>query len=250
MTTRRVSSAVLGTVLTLLVGASTALPASAQVAATPKTQEVPSNTWRQPNPNGFYDALGTWVYVAPQPQTGAGQLSGGNYEYPVTFVFDHLRVGELTLATGPSGNVARVSLTDLVNGPTLSTQIAYDWSPGRFYFLYTQHLGGDEWGAWVMDWAAGTWTYIGSLHTPTAWGSMVNVGLTSARWAPTAARPTTCSGYARTDAYFFPTLEYVGSQYTVGTADGQSVTQGDCPSQTETLPNGWIHYRLGADPAG
>jgi hypothetical protein len=156
----------------------------------------------------------------------------------------------VSLTRGPSGSVARLSLTDLVNGPTVTTQIAYDWSPGRFYFLYVHHLSGDDWAAWVMDWAVGTWAYIGSLRTPTAWGNIVNVGLTSARWATTAARPSTCAGYPRTDAYFFPTLEYVGDQYAVGAASGQSVTPGDCPSQTEILPNGWVHYRLGADPAG
>jgi len=198
----------------------------------------------------FFDGLGTWVYVAPQAAPSSTQGSAGNYQYPVTLVFNHLRVGAVTLTTGSQGGIASFSLTELATRNTVATQIGYDWLPGRFYFLYAHHLTGDDWGAWVMDWAAATWAFIGSVQAPAGWGSLVNGSLTSVEWAATAAHPGNCAQYPRTDAYFFPVLGYQGAQFTVGTHESSSLTPGDCPSQRDILSNGWIHYRLGADPTG
>lgn len=232
MKTRRLAYVVLA----LLACVGNGLPASAQTVA--PSQDVLSTSWVQTAPqNRFNDGLGTWVYVAPQASTA--------YEYPMTFVFDHLRVGAVTLGTGANGKVARLTLRDLVTGPVASTEVPYDWSPGRFYFLYVHQVSADTWGAWVMDWDAGTWTYIGSVLAPAGWGQLVIGSLTSVQWSATATRPTSCTGQSATDAYFFPPLGYTGSQYTFSSLSGQNpASPGGCPAQAEILPNGWVHYHL------
>jgi hypothetical protein len=254
MTTRRVSSAVLGTVLLVLAGASTALPASAQ-AANQVPAPGPATTWTPPDPNVVnVDGVGTWAYVAPQAPPGATQLSPGNYQYLLQFVFGvpRTRVGDIGLTTGPQGKVARLSLyPDTITGAgAASAEVAYNWSPGRFYFLYVHHLSGNDWGGWVMDWASGTWAYVGSVRTPADWGSMTKNSRTVVQWADTGGRPTDCSGFPLTDAYLYPPLTYIGESYTVSTLLFQSAVPGDCPSATEMLANGWVHYRVGAGPIG
>lgn len=212
------------------------LPALAQTVA--PNADVISTGWQQPGPDvRWYDGLGTWVYVAP----GASSA----YEYPMTFVFDHLRTGAVTLGTSATGNVARLSLHDLVTGAVAATDVPYDWSAGRFYFLYVHQLSGDDWGAWVMDWDIGTWTYIGSLTARAGWGQLVNGSLTSVQWSATATPPTSCTGGPATDAYFFPPLGYTGSQFTFSSLEGQNPpAPGGCSAQAEILPNGWVHYHV------
>jgi len=68
--------------------------------------------------------------------------------------------------------------------------------------------------------------------------------------AASTGQPNGCAELPRTDAHFCPPLGYDGAHFTVGSVDGQFVTPGDCASQTEILSNGWVHYRLGADPTG
>jgi hypothetical protein len=248
MTTRRFTRAGLAIGVAALAALTTQLPATAQTA-TGKTQEVRSRVWLQPVPdNTFNDGLGTWIYVAPEAPASAGQLSPDSYEYLMTMEFDHLRFGYFGLATGTSGKVARLSLDGPVSGPSGSIEVPYDWSPGRFYFLYTHQLTGTDWGAWVMDWATGVWTYVGTIRTPD-WGQLVKPSLTMVRWAPAGPRPADCSGFPRTDAYIYATLGYSGSQFTIAPSSSETVlTAGDCPTQTEILPNGWAHFSAGVSP--
>ena len=230
---------VLATALAVL----TATPASAQVGFV--TQEVPSTIWTQPGPPGdLNDGVGTWVYVLPQAPVGPSQRAD-SYDYALSFSFPGLgRLGFISLYTGQGGTRARLSLTE----GSATVDIPYNWSPGRFYFLYVHHLQNGHWGGWVMDWDAGVWSYIGSVQAPAGWGLLTKSSRTRVWWPGAAGTPTACSAYPRTDAYFFPTLGYTGSNFTIGTFDFHHAQEGNCPTQTEILPNSWVHYRLGADP--
>jgi hypothetical protein len=251
MTHRRFVTTAAGIALAVLVAGFGALPASA-VAVQP-TQDVPSSTWIQPDPGQqFEDGVGTFIFVAAEAPTGAGQLPASNYEYLLTFEFDHLRFGNVGLATGPGGTVARLALEpDIYSGTAgTSVEISYPWLPGHFYFVYAAHLGGDLWGASILDWSTGVWSYIGAVQAPPGWGTLVPASITKVRWAPDAPRPATCAGYPRTDAYFFTPLGVTGSVITEASLYGHFPTSGDCASQTDMLTDTWVHYRLGADPTG
>lgn len=221
-------------------------PASAQVFGG-KGIDTPTTIWQQPGPPGdLLDGIGTWAYVAPQAPKSPAQLSPENYQYLLSFSFPGLHLGFVGLTAGPQGHTARLSVT---TNPDTTVEIPYDWTPGRFYFLYVHHLQGGAWAGWVMDWAAGTWAYIGTVNVPADWGLITKSSRTMVFWPGGAGRAAECTGFPRTDAYFFPPLGYSGDGYTVGTFDFHYVTPGDCSSSTEILGNDWVHYRLGADPA-
>jgi hypothetical protein len=235
--------------LAALAALTSQLPATAQTPAG-KTQEVRGRTWLQPIPDeAFNDGLGTWMYVAPEPAAGAGQLSPNDYEYVMTMVFLNLRFGDFALATGPTGKVARLSLSEWGIRPMGSIEVPYDWSPGRFYFLYTHHLTGPDWGAWVMDWATGVWTYVGTISTPADWGLLIKSTTATVRWAKAGPLPADCSGYPRTEAYIYPPLGYSGSQFTVPVSYSEWGDDANkCPTQSEILPNGWAQFSAGVSP--
>ena len=248
MTRRRVVPIAAGMAFALLAGIFVQGPAGAQTAS--KTQEEPGTIWDFPNTDLFMDGMGTWVYVAPQPATGPGQLSRGGYQYLLSFVFPQLRIGLVGLATGTQGPVARLAVADLFTDPTpIGAEISYDWSPGKFYFVYVRHLPGNTLGGWVMDWQTGVWTFIGSVHLPGDWGRMVSDGKTFVNWSADHPRPADCRGYPRTDAYFFPLLGFTGDAPEIGTFIRHHTAPGDCPTQSDRLDNGWVHHGLGAATA-
>lgn len=219
------------------------MPAGAQTST--KTQQVPNTVWGHPNTGQFMDGMGTWMYVAPGAAT-TGQVSRDGYQYLMSFAFQNLRIGYTGLATGPNGPVARFAMSDLVTGEApIGAEVAYNWSPGRFYFVYVHHLAGGTVGGWIMDWETGVWTHIGTVQPPADWGRMLRGAKTLvSRWG--AVAPADCAGYPSVDAYFFPVLGYTGSNFEVGVAiPDQQVQPADCPAQTEFLANGWVHYRLG-----
>lgn len=217
------------------------LPALAQAAGV--TQEVPATAWFQPNyPAGVfdgYDGVGTWLYTPP--------TATSTYEYTLEFNFKNLRQGAITVAPGSIHAIGRLSLFEVTPGFRTSTEIRFDWYPGQFSFLYVHHLTGNDYGGWIMDWDAGTWTYIGSVTAPAGWGSLLGATGTSVSWSPTAGARVTCAGYPSTDGYFYPPLEYTGSVFTVAEPHNSNLRKtGDCPTQTEILANGWVHYHLGS----
>lgn len=247
MTRRRLASVAACLAFAMTGGLFTQLPAGAVTVG--KTQQMPTTGWTHPAGGQWLDGMGTWLYVLPQPATGPGQLSRDGYQYQTTFVFDQLRIGSIGVGNGANGLVAQLEIKDLFTGAPIATEIAYNWSPGHFYFVYAQRLANGDIAGWILDWDKGAWSYIGTVHPLVDWGKMVSLGTTSTRWAVGRAAPADCSGYPRTDAYFFPVLGYTGSSFEIGTFNSHSVEPGNCPAQAEILDNGWVHYRLGADPA-
>ena len=246
MTRRRFVLQAAGGALAVLAGLFAQLPAEGQTAT--KTQQLPSTEWgfRHPGPGKYMDGMGTWLYVLPQEAAGPSQLSRDGYQYQVTFIFEQLRHGRIGVGTGPHNPVAQLEIEDVfAGGPKIVAEVAYDWSPGRFYFVYTQLLANGEVAGWIMDWETGVWTYIGSVDPPVDWGRMVSAGRTSVKWASGRAAPADCSGYPRTDAYFFPGLGYTGTAFEIGMFGHHHLEDGDCPARAEILDNGWVHYQLG-----
>jgi hypothetical protein len=234
--------------LVVTAGLFAEVPAGADAA--PKTLQMPTTGWGHPASGQWLDGMGTWLYVLPQAATGPGQLSRDGYQYQMTFVFDHLRIGSIGVGHGPNGPVAQLEIKNLFTGAPASAEIAYNWSPGHFYFAYTQRLANGDIAGWILDWDKGAWAYIGTVHPLVDWGKMVSVGTTSVKWAAGRTAPAACSGYPRTDAYFYPVLGYIGSSFEIGAFGGHEVEAGDCQVPVpDILDTGWVHYRLGADPA-
>ncbi len=245
MTRRRLVSVATGLALALVAGLFAQLPAAAQAA--PAHQSATTG-WEIPGyeAGGVKDGMGTWLYVLPQAAAGPGQVSRDGYQYQVTALFEGLRFARIGVRTGAQGPVAHLEIQDAGLGtPKFVAEVPYNWSPGRFYFVYTKVLANGDIAGWIMDWATGVWTYIGSLHPLANWGGMVSWSITSVEWAPGRTPPVECSGYPRTDAYFFPPLGYSGATFQIGTFDNHR-QDGTCPAPAEILENGWVHYQLGA----
>jgi len=243
MTRGRFVATAAGVALAALAGLLAPLPAAAQTAT--KTQQQPYTEWGYQASGPTRTGMGTWLYVLPQPAARPGQLPREGYRYELTFIFQRLRLGTIGIGTGPNGPVAQLEIQDVAaGGPKIVAEVAYDWSPGRFYFVYTQLLPNGDAAGWIMDWERAVWTYIGSVHPPVDWGKMVDASFTSAKWAGPAVAAD-CSGYPRSDAYFFPVLAYTGTTFEIGTFFDDRHWDGDCPAGANILDNGWVHYQLG-----
>ncbi len=223
-----------------LVG--TLIPAATAQTAD-KTQDVPISVWDQPGPE-LLDGVGAWVYIAPQAPPSANQGSPDGYEYLLSFAYPGLNVGFIGLSTRPEGRFA--GLTLVTNAGVPPATVPFDWSPGHFYYLLVYHLGGGQWGGWVYDYSASSWTFVGQVAAPAGWGLLTPSSRTLVDQKDQITAPT-CADYPRTDAYFYPPVGYRGTSFTVATLRFNYVQPGECPSQT-TMEYGWAHYRLGADP--
>lgn len=218
--------------------AATLASASAQTA--PKAQEGPTTIWDHPGGAELLDGVGAWVYVAPQAPAGPDQLAVADYQYLLSFNYPGLRMGFIGLASGAEGKFAGMVLVD---NPVPAARVALDWQPGRFYYLLYYSLGGNQWGGWVYDLAANSWTFIGRITAAEGWGRLTPSSRTMVSWdGPQAAD---CAAYPRTDAYFYPVVGYRGTSFSIASLGFHYVQPGDCATQT-SIEYDWVHYRLGA----
>jgi hypothetical protein len=234
-------------------------PASGAVAADQsKYQSVPIVDWM--SPGELLDGVGQWIYVAPIPPPGPTQVPPTGYVYGPSFVVaDQVngddREGTVGLSTDDQGPIAgiQVNFTDAVT-------IRYDWSPGKFYFLFAHHVGGGDWGGWVFDHAASSWTFIGSTPSFPAGQKLRQYSGDVVRGAEGSTVPAfhrggsspvegECSAFPRVDAYYYPMVAYRGSDFALSTLDLSRSSFGNCLTET-TFEQGWAHFRVGSLPAG
>ena len=202
----------------------------------------PYSVWRQPAPDGL-DGVGSWMAVANNPVATASQLRP-QYLYGHYFGFAASpTVGVLGLATEPSGRFAVFSVPGAGGAPQIAA-VPFDWSAGHAYFLLVYQVAPGTLGAWVYDNSAGTWTGIGLLTVPGAWGKLGASSVTGAGWY--GATAASCSAYPRAEVVVYPPTGYVGTTPSTAVLWAAGQNPGDCAPQTAAEPGGWTRYRLGA----
>ena len=234
---------VVGILVVATVG-STVAPAAA--ATSPPTQQVPSSTWIQPGA-GNLDGLGAFVYVAP-PMPGAAQGSPMGYEYNLSFRLEDNSLGILVLGHKDGRAVAGFAIVP--HTLTVAAPAPFEWAYGRIYYLLTYRLSPTQWGAWIYDWSAASWSVIAVLTVPATAGRMLPTSTTSVDYQgnppPTPAADTsTCAFYPRIDAFFHAPMGWRGDVITNASWQGNSSTAGPCSATVKT-ENGWQRYTLGA----
>lgn len=229
------------------------LAASAQVGN--HRQAVPSTGWGAPMATPDLPVgIGQWVYVAPIPEAGPGQMATTGYVYGPTFFPDGAN-GVVGLSSDAEGPIAGIKVESPANSPAAT--IRYDWSPGKFYFLLAYHLGDGWWAGWVYDNAAAVWTPIGAVRaaTPALLHNLSMSIVYGAQGAPTVpfgqegASVEQCSAFPRVDAYFYPPILYWETTFAVSAPGDVSYYPWDCPTEA-TTEYGWAHFRLGSLPPG
>lgn len=220
-------------------------PATAQTP--PPTQQVPISSWVQPG-SGNLDGLGAFVYVAP-PAPGATQGSPGGYEYHLRFDLEDRSLGILVLGHKDGQRVAGFAIVP--HTLTVTAPAPFQWNYGQIYYLLTYRLSATEWGAWIYDWSAASWSLIGVQTVPATAGRMLPTSNTSVQYqgnpppTPAAADTSTCAFYPRVDAFFYAPMGWRGEAITNATLLNNSTSAGAC-AVTISTEHGWQHYTVGA----
>lgn len=217
----------------------TAGPASA--APTPDQQ---STVWVQPGVAPL-DGLGTFVYVGQPLTPGPTQGSLEPYEYTVTFHLEDGSFGIMAIGHQHGQKVAGFGILD----HTLVSVVPYDWKYGQIYYLLTYRLSATQWGAWVYDWTATTWSLIALLDVPETTGRMLPETATGVDYdggpvAPPPGADPTCAFYPRVDALFTAPMGWRGDVITTGTFKEYGGFDGTCPSSTVPV-SGWQWTTMG-----
>jgi len=217
--------------------------AGAAQAADPPPPDQAGSVWQQPG-TGPLDGLGTFVYVAPPAAPGPAQASPTKYEYSLVFHLEDSSLGILTLG---HKNGQKVAGFGMLPSTQVST-VAYDWKYGQIYYLLTYRLSATQWGAWVYDWSAASWSPIAVQTVPGTTGRMLPESTTLVDIDGDTPAPsgtdTTCARYPRIDALFYAPMGWRGDVITSATLKGAAGFNGPCPSTTATV-NGWQWYNLG-----
>ncbi len=211
------------------------------VPSSTAVQRVPYSVWTQPTATPL-DGIGSWLSPANDPTASAGQLPP-QYLYGHSFRFaGSAASGVVGLATGSAGKLALLSVTG-PDGVSHSTGIAFNWSANGFYFPFVYGAAPGVWGASIYDFAAATWTPIGSLGVPAGWGKLSPVTTTMAIWyGPTAG---SCAAYPRANVAFSPPVGYIGQTASLASVTTTATMAGDCTSATSVESSGWARYLLG-----
>lgn len=213
-------------------------------AAEPPVPDRVGSVWQQPG-TGPLDGLGTFVYVAPPPTPGPAQGSPTKYEYTLTFKLENGSLGILALGHKNGQKVAGFGMVP----PTLVTAVPYDWKYGQIYYLLTYRLSATQWGAWVYDWSAASWSLIAVQTVPDTTGRMLPESTTLVDYEgdtpASSGTDTTCARYPRIDALFYAPMGWRGEVITSATLKSAAGSDGPCPSTTQTV-NGWQWYTLGS----
>lgn len=229
-------------ILVLATLASTLGPASAQTS--PPTQQMPGTNWVQPG-TGNLDGLGNFLYVGPPPAAGATQGSPLGYEFTMSARLEGNAMALLVLGYKNGQRVAGFGVI-----PDIVITMPFQWDYGRIYYLLTYRLTPTQWGAWIYDWSAGTWSLIAVQTVPEGTGRMLPTARTSVDFDPTlapapSAHTSTCAFYPRIDAFWYAPMGWRGEVITNATLSGNETFAGTCPTTTRTS-DGWQWYTLGS----
>jgi subtilisin family serine protease len=207
----------------------------------PATMSAPYSIWAQPAPLGL-DGTGTWLWTVNDPTGSSAQLAA-SYMYGLSLGFTSSSArGFLGLATGPGGKTASLTVVG-PNHPPLVATVPFAWTANGVYFMFVHQYGPGSWSAAVYDYAHSTWTLIGTLALPVAWGRLSSTTVTVANWTePPAA---TCAAYPAATVLVHAPIGYLPSSGAVQTFLQGGTTAGACGSVEGAGPPGWRAYSTG-----
>ena len=237
------TSVVRAVVLAFVLGSTAAMGGVAGAQTQPPRHDMEASVWLQPGTDPL-DGLGTFLYVAPPLTPGPAQGSPHGYEYTLSA---HLEDGSLGIVAVGHKNGQKVAGFGIV-GHTLVTTVPYDWKYGQIYYLLTYRLSAAQWGAWVYDWTAETWSLIAVQTVPATTGRMLPEAATvvdyEAAPPPGAGADTTCAYYPRIDAMFYAPMGWRGEVITSATFKEYDGYEGACYGDTVEV-SGWRWSTLG-----
>lgn len=213
-------------------------------AVDPPPPDAVGSVWQQPGAAPL-DGIGTFVYVAQPPAAGPAQGSPTKYEASLLFHLEDSSLGVIALGHKNGQKVAGFGILT----HTLVSTVPFDWQYNHIYYLLTYRLSATQWGAWVYDWSAASWSLISVQTVPATTGRMLPEATTLVDFdgdtpAPAGTDPT-CARYPRIDVLFYAPMGWRGEVITSATLKGPAGSDGPCPSSTATV-NGWQWYTLGS----
>ncbi len=230
-------------VLAVVLGSTAAMGGVAGAQTQRPGHDMEASVWLQPGTEPL-DGLGTFVYVSPPLTPGPTQGSPQGYEYTLTY---HLQDGSLGVVALGHQNGQKVAGFG-IPGHTLVTTVPYDWKYGQIYYLLTYRLSATQWGAWVYDWTAETWSLIAVQNVPETTGRMLPEAATvvdyDAALSSAPGADTTCAYYPRIDAIFYAPMGWRGEVITSATFKEYDGYEGPCHGTTVEA-SGWRWSTLG-----
>jgi hypothetical protein len=205
-----------------------------------KVPQMPYSVWTQPTGTPL-DGLGGWVFPQNPPFAIRGSIPW-SYAYNQYFGFvAGGAVGQVGLFSDSTGPFAVFSVVES-DGTEHNLSVPFPWRQQHFYFPFVTNLGPGSWGAWVYDDAAATWTSIGTLTLPAAWGKLGPASVTASPWI--GAMAGSCARYPLADVLFYAPFGFVGGVGSVATLTVTAAGAGDCPPVTSTA-GPWQRYQMG-----
>jgi subtilisin family serine protease len=205
------------------------------------TMRAPYSVWTQASPSAL-DGVGTWLATVNDPAGRAGQLAA-NYLYGLSFGFASSPArGFLGLATGPGGKTASLTVIGPAGPPQVAT-VPFPWTANGVYFMFVHQYGPGSWSAAIYDYSNSTWTPIGTLTLPVAWGKLAPTTVTASSWTESPAG--TCAAYPAADVLVHAPVGYLAGGGSYQTFVQGGTTAGVCASQHVNGPPGWVLYRTG-----
>ena len=148
------------------------------------------------------------------------------------------------LTTSMAGKTAVFTVTP-PTGPSQTVSVPFEWRMDRFYFLFVhQTATAGTWGALVFDLDTNTWTPIGALTLPTAWGKLAPSAVTAVGWSGPVA--TSCAAYPQANVVMRSPTGFVNGTAIDSRLTQTATTDGACPAENTIGPGGWVRYRAGA----
>ena len=210
------------------------------VPAEERELDLPYAIWGYAEPQPL-QGTGGYIYPVNVPAAGPGQLTP-NYLYSEVFVFADLQTpGSISLGIDGDGRFAEFVL-GRPNGSASVQRISYPWQPGTPYFALAYHLGGAQWGAWIVD-SAGTPTLVGVLQGTSDQTALFPATITTVQWR--GDLPVDCKAFPLAQVFFFAPYGYPGSA-PVATKPIASGTNGGTCSALSADAETWIAHSVGS----
>jgi hypothetical protein len=188
------------------------------------------------------DGVGTWLATLNDPTARAGQVAPG-YQYGLSFgLASSPARGFLGLGTGPTGKTASLTVSGGNFPPQVAT-IPFAWTANGFYFIFVHEYGPGTWSAALYDYTLNTWTSIGTLSLPVAWGKLAPTTFTASLWTESPAG--TCAAYPAAEVLVHSPLAFRAGAGSEATFAQGGTTEGLCASHHGAGPPGWMLYRTG-----
>ncbi len=227
-----------------LVAASLFVSVNVGAQAEMQAQAAPFTGWEIQDATEL-DGTGSVFASENVPAPAEGQATENRWTFAQVFRFvgNADAFGVVSLDTDGGDRFATLALSD----GSAPVRFPFDWQADRLYLPYVYLVPGDVLVAFVYDFTADEYTFVGFVRVPADWGRLAPETSTLLRWYGDA-QPS-CEAYPVTDHYRMAPFGLVGGDPVVrgSLAIGDGEVAGTCPAETTTEPNSdWRRYRAGS----